>query len=149
MKTINYEDVRFFQNPDERKTIALYEGCGVDAYSDFIRVTNEASVEGFITVDMIPEELFIPNTIRAISTCHDQDQWDPEIGKKQAYFKLLRSYNKMKNRAISRMIKKLNNQIKATDKLSNYYDTSITRYNKLVRYPKGNIDGITRSKSDE
>jgi hypothetical protein len=131
------EDVEFYQNEDKRKTIAVYNGCAFDAYADYLASTSTVSDVGMIDISSIPEEIIMPNEIRTISTCHGTDKWDPEVGKRQAFYKLLRSYNKMKFRAINRMIKSYADKSLAMTRTAGYYNNNIDRYTKMIRSPQG------------
>lgn len=144
MKTIEYEDVEFYQNPDKRKTVAVCSGLELDAYVDFLQ-DNNLLVNTGLSMDQlinIPEEIMMPSTIKAMSTCHSNDNWDPEIGKKQAYYKLLRTYNKMKNRAFKRFIELSKHHITVLDNLVSKCDNRVSHYDQLVRHPRRSSDGV-------
>ena len=134
-RRIEMNEVTFYQNPEEGKTVAVIENVFADAYFDLVH-TKSCSYEDIVNPIMIPEEFLMPNTIKAISTCHDPDKWDPETGKKQAYYKLLRTYSKMKHRVIDRVIKRMKSQIDDLNKMNSQYLNDVDHYNKLVRYPR-------------
>lgn len=136
MKTIRFEDVRFFQDESKRKTVALYEYGAFDAYEDFLNSRSKV-LDNETDINQVPEEVLLPNEIRAISTCHVKDTWNSDEGKKRAYFKLLKSYNKMKLRAINRMISRYNIDLKVLSRLSGFYEKKTNSLVKLIKNPDG------------
>lgn len=143
MKTrIKYEDVDFYQDNKKKVTVAVIDGCSLDAYMDYLaEVKAPIQDESSLTYDdfmTIPEQLMMPSTIRSKSTCSNSDNWDPEIGKRQAFFKLCRTYNKMKNRAFKRMIKYTENQNELFRKMLDKGNNRVSHYDNLVRHLKEN-----------
>lgn len=135
MTTIDFKDVEIYQNPEKGKTVAVASGLELDAYMDFLKKSNTDCNKGpdFFS---IPEEVMMPSTIKAISTCHDSDNWDADRGKKQAYYKLLRSYNKIKNRALHRFIDKNLREVEILKTMSEECVSNVKHYDQLVRNPK-------------
>lgn len=136
MNNISIENVEFFQDEEKGKTVAVYSGCELDAFADFKdRLDKITSDSLMVEFDTVPEEVILPSKIKAISTCHFPDKWDPEKGKNQAYYKLLRSYNKMKLRAVNRLIKFFNRELNAAEDLVSYYKRSQVRLTNVIKNP--------------
>jgi len=131
---ISIEDVKFFQDAEAGKTVAVLEGHALDAYLDFLSELGYKSIDAS-DVFNVPEQFMLPSKITSVSTCHGTDKWDPDQGKNQAFFKLNRQYNKMKMRAIKRVIE-MNNSMNVTlFKLNAKYEVRVGHYDRKVRNP--------------
>ena len=80
--------VKYYVVPEKRMVVAALNNCQYDACNKLAKIVE--------TMDFIvyQDKFMMPNNLRAVAVCHEDDVFDIEVGKQIAKEKLMRRYYK-------------------------------------------------------
>ncbi len=78
--------IKYFHVPEQKKTIAVLEGCKWDCVNKIEKVLDSTSLR------INYRKYMMPDTFRAVVVCHPEDEYSPEEGERRAKRKLLDRY---------------------------------------------------------
>ena len=82
--------IKYFVDEKNKKTVAVLEGCQWDAVNHIQKMLRRGNMGDYL---VSYAEYLMPDTLRAVVTCSELDQYDVEEGKRQAKKKLMQHYS--------------------------------------------------------
>jgi hypothetical protein len=83
--------IKYFVDEKNKKTVAVLEGCRWDACNHIQKMLRCGNMDESL---LSYRPYFMPDTLRAVVTCSELDQYDVEEGKRLAKKKLMEHYSK-------------------------------------------------------
>lgn len=83
--------IKYFADEKNKKTVAVLEGCKWDAVNHIQKMLRRGNMYDAL---LSYRPYLMPDTLRAVVTCSELDQYDVEEGKRQAKKKLMQHYSK-------------------------------------------------------
>jgi hypothetical protein len=83
--------IKYFVDEKNKKTVAVLEGCRWDAVNHIQKMLRRNNMDEAM---LSYRPYLMPDTLRAVVTCSELDQYDVEEGKRQAKKKLMKHYSK-------------------------------------------------------
>ena len=83
--------IKYFVDEKNKKTVAVLEGCQWDAVNHIQKTLRRGNLDESL---LSYRPYLMPDTLRAVVTCSEMDQYDVEEGKRQAKKKLMEHYSK-------------------------------------------------------
>ena len=96
--------VKYFVDEANKKTVAVLEGCRWDACNRIQKMLRRSNLDECM---LNYHPYLMPDTLHAVVTCSDLDQYDIEEGKRLAKKKLMEHYSK----SIEKRIKQYQNDL--------------------------------------
>lgn len=100
---------------NRQRVIATLRNCEDDAYNVLCKY-----LPNYIHIDKSAVKM--PNYIRAVATCHVNDTYDSEIGKKVAKEKVIRKYNRAMTKILNRFGADMSEYLDILDEKINHFD---------------------------
>jgi hypothetical protein len=83
--------IKYFVDEKNKKTFAVLEGCRWDAVNHIQKTLRRSNLDESL---LSYHPYLMPDTLRAVVTCSELDQYDVEEGKRLAKKKLMEHYSK-------------------------------------------------------
>ena len=86
--------IKYYFNREKKQTIAVLDNCKFDAYNRIDKIMNESEFMFCSKVSNEHDKYIMPDTFKATVTCDPRDEYNEEVGKREAKKKLMRNYYK-------------------------------------------------------
>lgn len=103
--------IKHYEDKEHGRVIAVATGCEFDAINKIMKRFQYV----FDCADCGLEKALMPNTFKAVATCHPEDTYDFQIGRQIADEKLMAKLKSSEDKAIQRWKKHMINRINAVD----------------------------------
>ena len=100
--------IKYFVDEKSKKTVAVLEGCRWDAVNHIQKTLRRGNLDERM---LSYNPYLMPDTLRAVVTCSELDQYDVEEGKRQAKKKLMEHYSKSVGKRVEQYCQDLLNVV--------------------------------------
>lgn len=103
--------IKHYEDKEHGRVIAVANNCEFEAIDKIVKRFQYV----FDCGDCGLEKALMPNTFKAVATCHPEDTYDFQVGRQIADEKLMAKLKKSEDKAIQRWKKHMINRINAVD----------------------------------
>ena len=120
-------NVVYYIDDEKKVVICKLMNCRYDALNCFYKIVGKHSVDR-----KIYENLIMNNTFTSKATCHENDKWDVNTGKRIALCKTLKKYYNSKSKRIEYAASEYNSLFKRLTEKKDIFNSNINRYDKQL-----------------
>ena len=113
---MNYDRITFKVIPENKVVVAEVCNTRFDAVHAFNnKFLEQSSASLYLRVYDDNNKFIMPDKFKAVARCHDEDEFNEEIGKNVALKKLVEKYNKSLNKHLAHILVHTNKALESMD----------------------------------